>query len=930
MVILSVYSVLSLVERVSPIKPALSRNCMIATKNHLSKLFGISRRAPKTLRHVLLAAVILSCPLLGGDPKPVQDVSRATLDNGLRVVIVHSSLAPVVTTVVNYLVGSNEAPQGFPGTAHALEHMMFRGSEDLSADQLANIAAGMGGDFNADTQQSVTQFFFTVPKQDLDVVLHIESIRMRSLLATDALWDHERGGIEQEVAGDLSNPEYVFYQELLSVMFRGAPYEHDALGTRPSFDATTGAMLKKFHDTWYAPNNAILVIAGDVDPATTMTEVKNVFGAIPAKTLPARPQVQLEPVKPETLHFTTDLSYGLAVAAFRWPGSESPDFAAAQILADVLDSQRSSLYDLVPQGKALSASFSFDSFPQVSLGYAMAAFPVGGDGSALLRKLREVLENIVQNGVPADLVEAAKRHEVTDAELQKNSSSGLAMLWSHALAVEGRDSPSDDIEAMQKVTPAEVCDIARRLLNQKESISAILTPRPSGQPISSASFGPNESFSATDNGVVPLPDWASKVNQLSVPVSTVHPVVTTMSNGLKLIVQPETISDTISVFGYIRSNTDLERSKGKEGVDRVLDELLSYGTVSLDRVAFQKALDDIGADVSAGTEFSVEMVANNFDRGVALLAENELHPALPARAFKIIRRQLADSAVGELQSPAFLTQHALKSALLPPNDPDLSYATPGTISALSLADLRRYYQRVFRPDMTTIVVIGNVTPERARSVIESNFGGWKAHGPRPKTLLPPVPSNRPSNTHVPNASRVQAEVTLAETLPVTRSNPDYYALNLGSHVLDGGFYASRLSRDLRENTGLVYDVSSTLQADPSRSFYLISYSCDPPNVSKARAIVERDLKDMQTGIVPEETLHQTKVLLVQQISLSESSVRSIAEGLLSLTKDELPLNEPTEAARRYVNLTPQQVQSAFAKWIRPQSLVQITEGPNPK
>ena len=113
---------------------------------------------------------------------------------------------------------------------------------------------------------------------------------------------------------------------------------------------------------------------------------------------------------------------------------------------------------------------------------------------------------------------------------------------------------------------------------------------------------------------------------------------------------------------------------GQEGVNQVLDELLSCGTVSLDRVAFQKALDNIGANESAGTDFSLEVPASDFDRGVALLAENELHPALPASAFKIVKRQLVDSMAGELQSPAYLTQHALESALLPKNDPDLRCA----------------------------------------------------------------------------------------------------------------------------------------------------------------------------------------------------------------------------------------------------------------
>jgi zinc protease len=858
-------------------------------------------------------------------------VLRSTLTNGLRVIIVRDPLAPVVTTEINYLVGSNEAPKGFPGMAHAQEHMMFRGSPGLTASQLALMTAEMGGNFDADTQQAVTQYFFTTAAKDLGLALRLEAIRMRGVLDTDALWKQERGAIEQEVAQDLSNPGYVYYTQLLAAMYTGTPYAHDALGTRASFDKTSGAMLRKFHDTWYVPNNAVLVIAGNVDPHKTLTEVQQLFGGIAARKLPPRPRIQLEPVQARTLHLDTDQAYGTALIAFRMPGYASKDYAASVVLSDILSSQRGKLFALVPEGKALSAGFSLNTFPETGIGFAAAVYPKGGDAKALLAKIHRILTGYAQHGVPADLVAAAKRHAEVAVEFQKNSISDLAAAWSQAVAVEGRNSPEDDVHTIQAVTAADVQRVARHYLDFDHAITAVLTPRTSGKPTRSRGFGGKESFAPKKVKAVKIPDWAKPyLTRLEVPASTVKPVVSVLPNGIRLIVQPETISNTVSVYGHINNKPDVEQPKGQEGVNDVLGQLFTYGTETLDRIAFQRALDQIGAGESAGTDFSLHVLKANFTRGVQLLADNELHPALPQRAFKVVQSQTAAELAGELQSPGYQVHHALRVALFPPHDPSRREATPTSVSSLTLADVKRYYRRVFRPDLTTIVVIGNITPQAARMQIEAAFGSWQAHGTKPQTQLPAVPLNAAATIAVPDASRVQDRVILAETLGINRFSPDYYALELGNHVLGGAFYATRLYRDLREQQGLVYYVGSGFQMGKTRGIYLVNYASDPKNTAKARAIIVRDLQHMRDKPVSPHELRQAKTLLLRKTSLAESSVDDIAGGLLQRARIGLPLNEPILAARRYLKLHAKQVQAAYARWIDPTRLVQVTLGPPAK
>jgi zinc protease len=882
-------------------------------------------------RITAIAIISISLSLAFAQQKPAGDanVTRATLDNGLRVVIVRDALAPVVTVEENFLVGGDETPPGFPGMAHAQEHMAFRGCSEVSADQIAAIFAQLGGDGNADTQQSITQYFSTVPAADVDIALRVDADCMQDIHDSQEEWAREKGAIEQEVARDLSNPTYKFITRLNEDMFSGTAYSHDPLGTKESFDATTGEMLRSFYKSWYAPNNAILVIAGDVQPDAVLAKVKEFYGKIPKRELPPRPEINLQAVKPESVVLDSNLPYLLAFIAWRMPGSSSPDYAATQILGDVLGSPRGNLYELVPAGKAIDTGFGIaEAHPKASVAYSAGVLASGSDAAPLIEEMRKIMADYAANGVPAELVEAAKRREIASVEFRRNSIPGLAAAWSEALAAEGRNSPDEDVEAMKRVTTEDVNRVAKEFLTDKNSITAQLKPVPSGAAVADKGFGGDEQLTSAPTKPVELPSWAaSRLLSLELPPAPSISSDMTLPNGLRLIVKTEKATPTVSVLGEVRQDPQMETPAGKEGAADLLGDLFSYGTKSLDRLAFQKALDDIAADESAGFRFSLHVLNQDFSRGVQLLADNELNPALPEEAFNVVKQQTAQFVAGRMKSPGYRAGRALNAALLPANDPELREATPQTISSLTLDDVKQYYAKALRPDLTTITVIGDITPDQAKAAVEKSFGTWNAAGAKPEVDLPRVPPNGAAAASVPDPSQLQDSVNLTEMVGITRFDPDYYPLQLGNHVLGGGFYATRLYHDLRQVNGYVYNVDVRLNAMKTRTLFTVTYGCDPQNVGKARQLIIRDLLAMQKENVTPAELQQAKALLLRQIPLAESSEDGVAGGMLARAVIGLPLDEAVRAAKEYYSMTADQVRLAFAKWIRADGFAQVVRGP---
>ena len=888
----------------------------------------------------LALAVLLGCgmaatlPACAEAPVATQqsNVLRATLDNGLRVVIVHDSLAPMVTTQITYMAGSYATPAGFPGTAHALEHMLFRDSKGLSGSQLNEMTGKMGAENNAFTTNDATQYYFVAPAQYVDLLLRIEATRMRGAQLSDKDWGLEKGAIEQEVSRDISDPGYLAFADAERALYAGTGYAEDALGTRPSFDKTTGKVLQDFYNAWYVPNNALLVIAGDVDAQATLATVKELFGAIPRGAEQTRAPVKLAAFKPSTISKTTPDGTGSVQFLYRMPGMKAKDYAASQVLMDVFGNARSSLSELAAQGKALSADAGVQPFSNGGIGVVEVGFPKGGDSAQAQKNIDGVIADLLKNGVPADLVEAAKRFELAQAEFKKNSAVELASSWSWALAWQGLDSPDEAEQRIRAVTVDDVNRVAREYLKSDQRVTVVLTPDPNGKrPPNSQGFGGTEKFGSDDKLDVPLPEWASSsLAKLDMPHWTLDPVSMKLDNGITLIVQPTSVSKTVTVAGHVDHDSKLQEPSGKDGVGRLLAALFDYGTTTLDRTAFHKALDAIAATESAGDDFKLAVPSEGFDRGMQLLADNELHPALPQSAFDVQQKTLSRTLAGEMQSPRYKMFRALSHGLLPSGDPGLREATPASVDKLILNDAKAYFAQTYRPDLTTIVIVGNITPDRAKATVEKYFGGWKASGAKPEVIPKPVPLNPASYTVVPNSYASQDQVLMGQVLDVNLANPDRYALALANNVLGGNGFASRLMVDIRVKHGFAYTASSGLNIDRSRSIFYVYYGSDPDKVAPADALVLQNIEALQNTPVKTDELTNARQFEIRSIPLGVSSVNGIARSLLSWSWHGEPLDQPMVAAKYYINLTAEQVRAACAKYLKPKNLVQVVQGPEPK
>lgn len=887
----------------------------------------------KHLAFALFAlALIAAAPVTTTAPSGPGDagIYATTLSNGLKVIVVEDHAAPVVQTAMWYGFGSLQEVSGRTGLAHALEHMMFRGTPEISAGGLDDIVARMGAQMNGETTYDYTQFYFTMPADKLDVALFTEADRMQHASLRAADWAVERKAVLNEIDGDASSPFFNLLSLVRAAAFPNQPAGRTPVGVRADVANASVSEIVQYYREWYAPNNATLAVAGDVDHRVVFEKAKRYFGAIASKKLPHRSTASpVATATQQTVEAQFPFPFEIVDYAYAIPGDTEPGEPAISTIATLLENQRSPFYHaLVETNVALAIEASADTQLRGGLLNVFIVLNPGHSSDEAQAVFNNTMQQVLAGGYDPDIVTAAKRMTIADRIYTGDSIDAIGDLAGYTYGIVG-EKIADEDNRLAALTGADLLAATRKYLSRPTVIGHL---RPNDSPPKGSSE--KSDASATDDfskrvpeGPIVEPGWvAREVAKPTSARSPLMPVEFTLSNGLRVIVQRKSDRPTFVIRGTIASSPAFE-PPGEEGIGRLASAVADYGSAKYPFAARRKLTDEMGAYLETGQSFSAQGLSRDFDTVVDVLADGEEHPAFEQRWFDIERSQLANSLQSEQNISGVMIDRAYNELLLNSDDPSLRQPTARSVASIGRDDLIAFAAKYWRPDLTTVAIVGDVTPERARSALEAAFGGWQTTGAKPNAHLPAMPSATKGHDYIGTDAN-QVYIRLGQPA-LSRSNPDYDAFLVLNQILGGpGAFESRLWQELRQKRGLVYSVSSSLQANADRGDLRIELNASPERVVEAVKFVRDELSQLQDQPVSETELQEAKTRLAGDALIDEASSVGQAKHVLDIGINDLPLDYYRTLNARFASITAADVERVARTYLRPGRLVEVYAGPS--
>ncbi|PLK24390.1 peptidase M16 [Novosphingobium sp. TH158] len=789
-------------------------------------------------------------------PAPLSQLVKAvdipyeefTLANGLRVLVHTDRKAPIVGVTTYYRVGSKHEPKGKTGFAHLYEHIFFGGSENVENFDVPLEAAGSTST-NGSTWYDRTNYVETVPTGALDLALFMESDRMGHLLGavTQDKLDKQRGVVQNEKRQRDNQPyglaDYLVGDGLLPV---GHPYRHSTIGSMADLDAATLSDVRQWFKDNYGPNNVVLALSGDIDAKTARPLVEKWFGSIPRG--PEAPRVDAGPVTlpaAVTRDMTDQVPTLRLTRNWTGPGLNEEESVALSVGLDILGGLSSSRLDnALVRGsqQAVSVSASAQQHEQLSFIEARMDVKPGVDRAAAEKAFDEVIAKFIAEGPTEDEVRRSATRSVSSQlsalEVVGDFGGKGSTLAEGALYANDPAKYKKDFEALAALTPEKVRAAVAKWLSRPTLAVNVVPGQRTEKGDTMGGWGDEATSPArAKDPKKPVPPIAKSAPRTAPPVAPVgdlaFPAVerATLSNGIPVALARRTAVPKVVVSLDIDAGTSADLLD-TPGTQSLMLSLLDEGTRTRSSVQIAEEQERLGATISAGARLDsssvvLDALSANLAPSLALMADVTLNPAFaPGEVARVKTQQLARLAQVKA-NPSALAGRSLSPLLFGPAHP---YGLPGdglgeteTVSALTPQALAAAHGKWFRPDLARITVVGDITMDQLKPMLEKAFGGWAvpATAAPKKPLSAPVPAPNPRIVLIDRPNSPQSVIVGGRVLPITGRDQDKEALDLANEVLGNGFL-SRLNLDLREDKGWSYGVRSAVASPLGPRSFTIS------------------------------------------------------------------------------------------------------------
>ncbi len=857
--------------------------------------------------------------------------NRRVLPNGLEVYTARDPSTSNVTVQVWYRVGSKDDPAGRSGFAHLFEHLMFKSTRNMPTETLDRLTEDVGGFNNASTWDDFTNYYETVPANHLERLLFAEADRMGSLVVDEDVFLSERDVVKEEYRQSYqANPYSRFFGLFVpQTIYQEHPYRRPGIGSIEELNAAGIDEVRAFHATYYRPDNAVLIVAGNFDQAQLDGWIDRYFTPLenPTTPIPANDVTEPAPTGPREATF-----YGLNVpfpaVMLAWPTVPygHPDRAALTVLDGILSTGESSrLYRSLVYDKqiAVQASSSPDFARQAGALTAYAIMAGGETADTGLAALNAEVARFRDEPVTAAELAEAKNELVADILRNRESVDDRANALGFALMWDGDAMAADrEVAAIQAVTAADVQRVARQYLTPQRTITMRYLPADDAHPASVQNMNvdaPVTLASLADPGQpeVLLPEaQRAPIPAPGPEVSPTTPAVADfrLANGLRVLVAPTNGVPLVSARLVFRTGT---RDDGaKPGLASTTAALLTQGTTSRTAPQIAAEIEGLGADVSAGAgvdsiSVSANAPADVFPQTLALMADVVRNPTFAQDELDRQRDQTLDGLRVQLSQPGPVASQAVGRVVYG----DAPYGAPGVGTVASLPTITREDVAAFHagrltPDQATLVFSGDITPEGARALAQQAFGDWSGRAAQPTAADPAGPALPPRVIVIDQPGAGQAAVVVA-TRGVSRTDAAYYPLTLGNTLLGGG-YSSRLNQEVRIKRGLSYGAASSLGARADDGLFTATAQTRNDAVPAVAELMLSELGRMGTEPVTEAELGPRRAVLIGGFGRSLETVDGLGGWVANLALYDLPMSELADYAGRVRAVTPEEVEAAFA------------------